>query len=383
MANKIIGRTDTSGAVSLGSITSNSKRPILLIGQGVDEKKEVIFKINGTKDAIAHFGETSPFVEIVKALVLNGVKVLEGMNIGTVGTSVAGTDEEFGDGDTPSPGTPAVTYDYPTIDKAYAAAYEKSLVDKEIMIIILDTDSADARKDLAVHLKTAENADIYRYAVVGVPKTITDIENVQDMVTKINSDRIFVPFPNLLNTDGELLDGTFTAAALAAVLNTQTDDPALPTNSIAITGFGGVSIQFLESDLKTMADSGICAFFNEDGVATTWQNVTTAQKEKGDFSIWHDATTRLIADNVLATVLAKLKANYRRTKNITRVLDSIRGDIIAILENKLALEIIEEFDEELCTVVKDPEDRYGALADFEYKVVSPLYTITVTQHIKI
>lgn len=366
MANKIIGRTDTSGAVSLGSITSNSKRPILLIGQGVDEKKEVIFKINGTKDAIAHFGETSPFVEIVKALVLNGVRVLEGMNIGTVGTSGEST-----------------TYDYPTIDKAYAAAYEKSLVDKEIMIIILDTDSADARKDLAVHLKTAENADIYRYAVVGVPKTITDIEDVQDMVTRINSDRIFVPFPNLLNTDGELLDGTFTAAALAAVLNTQTDDPALPTNSIAVTGFGGVNTQFLESDLKTMADSGICALFNEDGVATTWQNVTTAQKEKGDFSIWHDATTRLIADNVLATVLAKLKANYRRTKNIVRVLDSIRGDIIAILENKLALEIIEEFDEELCTVVKDPEDRYGALADFEYKVVSPLYTITVTQHIKI
>ena len=362
MANKIIGRTDTSGAVSLGSILSNSKRPILLVGKGVDETKEIIFNIAGTKDAIKHFGEDSPFVEIVKILVRNGVKVISGINVGTYGDEGDET--------------------YKNITEAYDAAYEVSMTDKDIMIIILDTTDKDAYVNLPVHLMDAENADIYRYAIVGVPIGTT-MDDVLDLASDLNCDRMMVPYPNVTNTDDIELDGIFTAAGLAAILNTETDDPALPTNNIQIVGYSGVATRYLEIDIMKLINGGVTAMYPEDAAPAIYRTVTTSQGTKGEESVWHDATTRFIADHVLATVLAKLKANYKRTKNIARVLEAIRSDIIAILDKKLAQEIIEEYDEAMVTVVKDPEDRYGALADFEYKVVSPLYTITVTQHLKI
>lgn len=362
MANKIIGRTDTSGAVSLGSVTSNSKRPILLVGQGADETKEVIFDIGGTQDAITHFGKESPFVEIVKVLVRNGVKVIQGINVGS-----------YGEGEGMA---------YATITEAYDAAYDISLTDNKVMAIILDTTEPDAYENLPVHLSGAEQADIYRYAVVGFPVGTTDAQAVE-AVKKMNCDRMFAAFPNMVNADNQEMDGAFAAAGLAAILATQTDDPALPTNSLPIAGFGGVAKLYKEVDIAKMVKAGISPLVSDNGTPTTYRVVTTAQGSGEDESIWHDATTRLIADDVLSTVLAKLKANYKRTKNITRVFGSIRSDVITILDKKLASEIIESYDKELVTVQKDPEDRYGALVDFEYTVVSPLYTITVTQHVKI
>lgn len=361
MANKIIGRTDTSGAVSLGGVSANSKRPILLVGVGADTTKEVLFDIAGTADAKTHFGATSPFVDIVKLLVRNGVQMIKGINVG-----------EYGDGKT-----------YADITEAYDAAYAKSLEDKDIMIIILDCTTPAAYTNLPTHLVAAENADIFRYAVIGAPTATVTTTAAKTLATGINSDRVFVPFPNLVDDSGATMDGMYAAAVLAAILNTKTDDPALPTNTIQALGTSGIASKFLQADVDSLTDGGLTVFVDDGGIPTTWRTTTTAQKSSGVESIWHDATTRLIADDVLNTVLSKLKANYKRTKNIARVLESIRGDIIAILDNKLALEIIEEYDESLVTVVKDPNDRYGALADFEYKVVSPLYTITVTQHIKI
>ena len=53
------------------------------------------------------------------------------------------------------------------------------------------------------------------------------------------------------------------------------------------------------------------------------------------------------------------------------------------MEKFEAAEIIENWDEATLTVTKDPQDMYGALVDYEFDVVTPLYTITITQHMKL
>lgn len=410
MANKIIGKTDISGALNLGGITANSKRPVLVVGEGVDETKEVVFRLRGTADAATHFGPTSPCNNIIRALILNGVKVVYGICVGDVGTETqvsktVAADEENNpikdsegnytiiedtnsyEGNTATVQvTELVGGAYASKAEAYAAAFKQSLADTEVMLIILDTCDSTIFDPLAKHLKDAEAADLYRYAVVGMPASVTDNLKVIEMAEKLNSDRMFIGFPNLVDDNNITLDGYMTAAGIASILNTKTDDPALPTNNIGVVGFGGVSSKIDEEAYTELMDFGVVPFVIEDGIPVIWRMVTTAQKSTGAQaleSIWHDATTRLIADDVLSTVLAKLKHNYKRTKNVVRILNAIRTDIISVLDQKLAVEIIEEFDPNLVTVVKDPNDRYGALADFEYKVVSPLYTITVTQHIKI
>lgn len=363
MANSIIGKTDTSGAMSVGvSVVSNSSRPILLVGAGVDETKEVIFTINGTTDVITHFGSSSPFVEAVKILIRNGVNYIYGICVGASGDS--------------SP--------YKTESAAYGAALDKSmLLDDGAMCIILDKSDTTIYTALSAHLTKAENEDLFRYAVVGVPAATTTIEGAETIATGINHNRIFVAFPNAVDANGVIVDGVLTAAGVAAAICTETNDPALPVNGVAINGFGGVSKRLLASEQDELADAGVVALYPEAGVPTIYRMVTTAQANSGTHSIWHDATTRFIADNVLASVLAKLRANYKRTKNVTRILNSIKTDVITVLEEKEGLEIIQDFDRSTVSVIRDPSDIYGALVDYEFKVVTPLYTITITQHMKV
>lgn len=363
MANKIIGKTDTSGALSVGvSVVSNSSRPILLVGTGVDETKEVIFDVNGTTDVITHFGASSPFIEAVKILIRNGVNYIHGICVGASGSSKP----------------------YETESDAYEAALDKSmLLDEDAMCIILDKSDATIYTGLKAHLTKAEGEDLFRYAVVGVPAATTTIEGAKAIATGINHDRIFVAFPNAVDANGATVDGVLTAAGVAAAICTETNDPALPVSGVAVNGFGGVSKKLLASEQDELAKAGVVALYPESGVPTIYRMVTTAQASSGTDSIWHDATTRFIADNVLASVIAKLRANYKRTKNVTRILNSIKTDVITVLEEKEGLEIIKEFDRATVSVTNDPNDIYGALVDYEFKVVTPLYTITITQHMKV
>jgi hypothetical protein len=362
MANKIIGKTDTSGALSVGvSVVSNSSRPILLVGTGVDETKEVIFAVNGTTDVTTHFGADSPFVEAVKILIRNGVNYIHGICVGASGE-----------------GNP-----YETESAAYEAALDKSMLDEDVMCIILDKSDTTIYTDLSAHLIRAESEDLFRYAIVGVPAATTTIEGAKAIATSINHDRIFVAFPNAVDANGATVDGVLTAAGVAAAICTETNDPALPVSGVAINGFGGISKKLLASEQDELAKAGIVALYPESGVPTIYRMVTTAQTSGGSDSIWHDATTRFIADNVLASVIAKLRVNYKRTKNVTRILNSIKTDVITVLEEKEGLEIIQGFDKATVSVVKDPDDIYGALVDYEFKVVTPLYTITITQHMKV
>ena len=82
-------------------------------------------------------------------------------------------------------------------------------------------------------------------------------------------------------------------------------------------------------------------------------------------------------------MITTLQATYKRTKNTARILDAIRTTVIGILEAKEGLEIIENFDKNTVSVIQDPNDIYGALVDYEFDVVTPLYTITITQHMKL
>lgn len=358
MASNITGKTDTTNAMSVVSTSSSS---ILLVGTGVDETKETIFNISGTADIVTHFGQAHAFVDIVKILIKNGVKRIKGICVGEIGESKP----------------------YTTKADAYKGAYSVSMSEDDIRCIIIDSTDATLNAGLKEHLTYADNEDMFRYAVVGCPAATTTVDAVVTLASSIGSDRMFIAFPNVVNDSGVTLDGIYTAAGVAAVIMTQTNDPALPVSGVNINGFGGLSKKLIIADEEVLADGGVVPLYPESSVPTIYRLVTTAQKSGSIHSVWHDATTRFIADNVLTSVMNKLRANYKRTKNVARVLDSIKTDVIGILQDKEGLEIIRDFDKSTVSVVRDPEDIYGALVDYEFKVVTPLYTITITQHMKI
>ena len=134
---------------------------------------------------------------------------------------------------------------------------------------------------------------------------------------------------------------------------------------------------------KIIAGFSNNAVFSNDAEISTPLLGFIATSVAATNKVWLEGTTRFIADYVLESNEELLRANYKRTKNVTRILNAIKGDIKINMEKMQSLEIIENWDESTLTVVKDPMDAYGALIDYEFDVVTPLYTITINQHMKI
>lgn len=352
MANKVTGTTDTTGALSIAPAMEKS---VLLVGKKTDKatstvEPNTVFSISGTADVGEKFGTDSVLVKATKALIQNGVDYIYGIIV----------DSAVEEGAT-------ITY---------ADAFDASLGETSIKCIVMDDYSEATITELKTHLAMAESEDMFRYAFIAADSDNND--SMVELAEGIGDSRVFIVGPTFV--DGTTpVDRVVVSAGITGVVMTETEDPALPMNGVPVYGIGNVSKAILESDKKMLAANGVTVLYNDSGLPTVHRLVTSYTKD----AIWQEGTTRFIADYVLENVENTLRANYKRTKNVARILDSIKTTVKGLLENFEALEIIENFDASTLTVVKDPTDLYGALVDYEFDVVTPLYTITINQHMKL
>lgn len=351
MANKVTGRTDTSGALSTAPVAVKS---LIIIGttgedQTADHVEKTIFSITGTNDAVAAFGENSIASKMVRVLITNGVDNIKGIIVPASG------------------------------ENALADTLDATMADKTIKMILCCDNEAATITAVKDHLVLAEANDRFRYSVFAPATADTaDQTKLTAFAKTVDSDRIFICGPHFLSGT-EAADPQVIAAGLASAIMTETNDPALPMNGVEILGFSGISRVMLDAEMNALANAGVTAFYLEGSTPAVYRLVTSAIDDK----VWQEGTTRFIADYVLESNEELLRANYKRTKNVTRILDSIKGDIKINMEKMEAAEIIENWDENTLTVVRDPMDAYGALIDYEFDVVTPLYTITINQHMKL
>jgi phage tail sheath gpL-like len=360
MPNTITGKTDTTGAVSAMPGRAKIVCIVASRGTGFTATEEVVFDVVGTADAAKQWGADSPAVELVRILISKGVSSIKGIMTKAVGGELA---------------TKAATYE---------EAFSKLLVENVDIIILDELDSTVTAK-LGAHLSVAEAEDILRYGCVGaaVAQSNTQLASV---ASAINNKRIFMPGPNTCGSNAVAQSGIYAAAGLAALIATETTDPALPMDGVEMIGFGGVERVLLKAEKDTLVAAGVTPLYTSpSGNPTIFRLVTTYTKDtqSANDPTWQEGTTVFIADDVLSSVMNRLRANYKRTKNVPRILSSIRTDVIDVLQSKNDLEIIENFDPKTVTVAKDPSDVYGALIDYEFDVVTPLYTLSIKQHMKL
>ena len=91
MANKVTGRTDTSGALSTAPVAPKSIIIVSTAGSDktADHADKTIFSITGTNDAVAAFGATSIASKVVRVLISNGVNNIKGIIVPNTGESAA------------------------------------------------------------------------------------------------------------------------------------------------------------------------------------------------------------------------------------------------------------------------------------------------------
>lgn len=353
MANKVTGSTDASGALTT---TPKAVKSVLVIGkvkgEATDEtiREKEIFAITGTADAISVFGADSIMHSVVRALIAGGCDNIRGIVVPAEG------------------------------DTAFADALDVTLSDNTIKCIVAEDNTTATIAALKDHLLVAESNDKFRYAFIGpsMENTVSQTK-LTAFAGTVDCDRIFIPGATLLQGNAVTVDPQVAAAALAAAVMTETDDPALPLNGVTLKGCNGMQRTMLEAEMNALANAGVTPIYMEGSTPAIFRLVTS----KIDDQVWQEGTVRFVADYVLESNETLLRANYKRTKNVTRVLNAIRDDIKINMEKMQGLEIIENWDEATLTVSKDPQDLYGALVDYEFDVVTPLYTITIRQHMKL
>ena len=355
MPINVIGQTDITSSISV--MSGGVKSVCIVCEKGSAGKGELLklLPVFSTSDASNKIGDNTTALEMIRICISNHVSQIFVMMVSAP--------LEGGSAD-------------------YTEALDK-LLQYNVDIVLLDSMDVENISLITDHLDRAEEEDKYRYSVVG-----TSVDTIEELITfqdTINHNRVFIPCPILLDRDGEQAEVEAICAGLASLIATETTDPALPMNGVKVKGFGGISRVLLKSELDRLANNGITAFYADTigGESVVYRLVTSYTKSGEELDpTWQEGTTRFIADDVLSAVRRRILTNYKRSKNVSRILDSMRTDVIDILDKKQQLEIIQNVDPDMVTVIKDPNDAYGALIDYEFDVVTPLYTVKIRQHMK-
>ena len=261
----------------------------------------------------------------------------------------------------------------------YADAFDLLALEEDIQIVVCDSADETVQQTLRTSVESASAARRERIAVVGGEE-----ESVEELIahaSALNSERVVLVGPDVLDTAGESLSGVYAAAALAGLL-AGSADPAVPVNGAALQGLGGVAVQYTDNDIDLLVRGGVTPLEAVGGVVSPIRGITTRTKTGGTAdTTWRELTTILIVDDVIPAVRSALRSKFSRSKNTAQTRGAIRSQVIVELERKLAEEIIDGYGD--VTAEVDTADPTVCVVEFSFSVSHGLNQIYLTAHITV
>ena len=250
---------------------------------------------------------------------------------------------------------------------------------EDVQVIVCDSGDLAAHQALRSSVEAASAARRERIAVVGMDGA--DVGALTERAKALNSERVVLVGPNILDSAGQVLPGMFAAAAVAAALAV-TRDPAVPLNGTALAGLGGVTEQYGDNEIDRLVQGGVTPLEAVGGVVSPVRGITTRTSTGGAPDItWRELTTILIVDDVIPSIRQSLRSRFSKTKNTGQTRGAIRSQVIVELESKLRSEIIDSYGD--VTVSVYDEDPTVCLVEFSFAVAHGLNQIYLTAHITI
>lgn len=260
----------------------------------------------------------------------------------------------------------------------YQAAFD-ALGTQEIQVVVCDSADQTVQQALRTAVETASAARRERIAVVG-----GNGETAAELVKRaaaLNSERMVLVGPDVLDASGGTLSGVFASAAVAGVIAAGRD-PALPLNGAELYGLGGLAAAYSDNDIDLLVRGGVTPLENVGGVISPVRGITTRTTTGGAAdATWRELTTVLIVDDIIPAVRSALRSKFARAKNTARGRSAIRSQVIVELEKKLAAEIIESYGD--VTVRASADDPTVCLVEFGFTVAHGLNQIYLTVHITV
>jgi phage tail sheath gpL-like len=225
-------------------------------------------------------------------------------------------------------------------------------------------------------IETASEHSKYR---IGVVEGAGAVQELVAAAGDLNCERMVLCAPAEGPADTALPGAV--AAALAGLIASGSD-PALPLNGAALYGLSGLSSGFADADINALVQGGITPVENVGGRISVIRGITTRTATAGaPDSTWRELTTILIIDDVIPTIKNSLQSRFSRAKNTAQTRGAIRTQVIIELENKLAREIIDSYDN--VTVKASETDPTTCEVSFDFTVAHGLNHIRLTAHITV
>ena len=260
----------------------------------------------------------------------------------------------------------------------YEAAFEV-LGKQDAQILVCDSADLTVQQALRTAVETASDQRKERIAVVG-----GDGDTAAELVARaagLNSERVVLVGPDVMDSKGGTLAGVFAAAAVAGVL-ADGRDPAIPLNGAEVKGLGGLVETYGDNDIDLLVRGGVTPLESIAGVISPVRGITTRTTTGGAAdATWRELTTILIVDDVIPTLRNALRSKFARAKNTARSRSAIRSQVIVELEKKVAAEIIDSYGE--VSVTASAEDPTVCLVEFGFAVAHGLNQIYLTVHITV
>ena len=253
----------------------------------------------------------------------------------------------------------------------YAAAFALLALEEDVGLVVCDSQDTDVHAALQESIETAGENSKYRMGIVEVQGNAAALTAAAE---DRNSERMVLVGP-CTETAGAA------AAAVCGALAGEAD-PALPLNGARLYGLGQLSWAVQESQVTGLIQDGVTLLERTGGAICVVRGVTTRTTTNGAAdATWREITTVRIVDDVIPGIRQALRAQFSRSKNTLQTRGAIRTQVIVQLEDKLAREIIDGYDN--VTVEADAEDPTVCRVQFDFTVAHGLNQIYLTAHITV
>ena len=272
-----------------------------------------------------------------------------------------------------------VVYGIP-VDGDYAVGIEAAEMLEQVAVVACDSTEGTVQQALRDSVQACSEARKERIAVVcgAVDETVSQMV---DRAAGINHERVVLVAPGCLDADGEPLGGSRCAAAVAGLIAGQSD-PAVPLGGAVVEGLSGLDYRYTDNEVDQLVRGGVTALESLAGRVSVVRGVTTRTTSGGAAdATWREITTILVVDEVIPGIRNSLRAKFARAKNTAQTRGAILAQVIVELENRMAKEIIDSYENVTVSALED--EPTVCLVEFAFAVTHGLNQIWLSAHITV
>jgi phage tail sheath gpL-like len=265
----------------------------------------------------------------------------------------------------------------------YVSALAVAELEEAVDIVIFDSTNPTDFDDLKTHNVQASENRKERIAFVGFAAG-TDINVISTKAKELNSGLVYTFYPNVMDKEGNELDGIFGAAALAGQVAAELD-PSMPMTNVELLGFYGLSKKLKDSEMDSLILSGVIPLEVRSGSIRIVRAISTYTEDETGFAdtTWQELTTVRVTHYIFKDLREALAKDFSRAKQNKNTRDAIKSKVLTRLFSYQTLEYIENVTNEDVAILINPTNPLRNDVDFKYDVTGPLNVIHLTGHLVI